>query len=225
MPRLIDLSHPLEPATPPWPGNPPVEVTVLDAIPASRGVGKRPLPGEPRHANVTAFRTCNHTGTHMDAPAHFYHGLPTIEQVPLEQCVGPAVLVDVSGVGPRAEITPSHLIPSEEAIVTTTKLVLRTGWSEHWGRDDYFLDYPVLSEETANWLVARRVHLIGVDTPSVDREPNPAHFAILGSHAVIVENLTNLDRIVSDVFDLIVLPLPLRGLDGSPVRAIARVTA
>jgi kynurenine formamidase len=223
MPRLIDLSHPLEPSTPPWPGNPPVAVTILNAIPASRGVGKRPHPGEPNHVNASAFSTCNHTGTHMDAPTHFYHGLPTIDRVPLDHCVGPAALVDLAGLAPRTEITPSHLVPSEEAIVATSRVVLRTGWSEHWRRDDYFTDYPVLSEEAANWLVARRVHLIGVDTPSVDREPNPAHFALLGSNAEIVENLTNLDQIESQVFELIVLPLPLRGLDGSPVRAVARI--
>lgn len=116
MSRLIDLSHPLEPETPPWPGNPPTEISVLDAIPASRGVGRRPQPGDPRHANVTAFRTCNHTGTHMDAPTHFYHGLPTIDQIPLEHCVGPAVLVDVTHVGPRGEITPTDLLPHEEKI-------------------------------------------------------------------------------------------------------------
>src|SRR3712207_3619224 len=101
MTRLIDLSHPLHPETPPWPGNPPVEVDVLNAIPESRGAGRRPAPNEPRHVNVTAFRTCNHTGTHMDAPLHFYNGVPTIDQLPLEQCVGQAVLIDVTSVAPR----------------------------------------------------------------------------------------------------------------------------
>jgi arylformamidase len=222
--RLIDLSHPLHPATPPWPGNPPVEVSVLDEIPTSRGAGRRPAPGEPRHANVTAFRTCNHTGTHMDAPAHFYHGVPTIDQIPLEQCIGPAVLVDVRRVGPRGVIEPADLAPLEESITLYQKIVFRTDWSDHWESPDYFVEYPVLSEETAAWLVARGVHLVGVDTPSVDREPNPVHFTLLGSHAVIVENLTNLGEIKGPLFELIVVPLPLRGLDGSPVRAVARVS-
>ena len=221
MTRLIDLSHPLHPATPPWPGNPPVEVSVLNAIPASRGAGRRPAPGEPPHVNVTAFRTCNHTGTHMDAPTHFYHGVPTIDQIPLEQCIGPAVLVDVRRVGLRGVIEPADLVPLEESIIQSHKVVLRTGWSDHWESADYFLDYPVLSEATADWLVAHGVHLVGVDTPSVDREPNPVHFVLLGSHAVIVENLTNLGSINAPLFELIVVPLPLRGLDGSPVRAVA----
>lgn len=224
MEKLIDLTHPLHTETPPWPGNPPLEVTVLEAIPASRGVGRRPRPGDPQQVNVTAFRTCNHTGTHMDAPTHFYHGLPTIDQVPLEHVIGPAVLVDLNHMASRAEIGTADLAPFEEPIITTRKVVLRTGWSSHWGKVDYFVDYPVLAEETAIWMVERGVQLIGVDTPSVDFDPHPAHYTILESLAVIVENLTNLEFIPPGLFELIVLPLPLRGLDGSPVRAVARVS-
>jgi kynurenine formamidase len=221
--RLIDLSHPLERATPPWPGNPGVDFEVVAAIPAERGPGWRRSRDEPVCCHTTCFRTCNHTGTHMDAPAHFYNGVPTIERVPLDHCIGPAALVDVGHVGARAEIAPADLIAHRDAIAATRKVVLRTGWSSRWGHDDYFRDYPVLSEETAAWLIERRVHLVGVDTPSVDRDPNPAHYLLLGSHAVIVENLTGLESIGRDVFELIVLPLPLRGLEASPVRAVARV--
>jgi kynurenine formamidase len=159
----------------------------------------------------------------MDAPAHFYNGVPTIEQVPLDRCTGPAVLIDASHLGSRGEITPADLIAHADAVAATGKVVFRTGWSARWGQDDYFRDFPVLTEATAEWLVARGVHLVGVDTPSVDREPNPAHFVLLGAHAVIVENLTALEAIPGDVFELIVLPLPLRGLEASPVRAVARV--
>lgn len=221
--RLIDLSHPLEAATPPWPGNPGVDVDVLAAIPSERGPAFRPGPGEPVCCNTTAFRTCNHTGTHMDAPAHFYNGVPTIERIPLDHCIGPAVLVDLGDLGVRGEIRPADLAPHEGPIAATGKVVIRTGWSARWGQDDYFRDYPFLSDETAEWLVGRKVHLIGVDTPSVDHDPHPAHHVLLGSHAVIVENLTRLESIGREVFELIVVPLPLRGLEASPVRAVARV--
>jgi kynurenine formamidase len=221
--RLIDLSHLLEAATPPWPGNPPVEIAILDAIPAERRPDQRGVPGQPGCVNTSAFRTCNHTGTHMDAPAHFYNGVPTIEQVPLDLCLGPAALVDIRHCGPRGEITPADLAPHGDTIVATSRVVLWTGWSDHWGCADYFRDYPVLSEATAAWLVERGVRLVGVDTPSVDREPNSAHYVLLGAHAVIVENLTGLEQIGTNVFELIVLPLPLRGLEASPVRAVARV--
>ena len=178
-------------------------------------------PDDPVACNTTAFLTCNHTGTHMDAPAHFYNGVPTIDKVPLEQCVGPAVLVDVRPIGPRSEITPAVLARQEEAIRAAGKVVFWTGWSSRWGDRNYFADYPVLSEATAMWLVERDVHLVGIDTPSPDRDPHPVHYILLGANMVIVENLTGLDRIGRDIFDLIVIPLPLRGLEASPVRAIA----
>ncbi len=221
--RLIDLSHPLDAATPPWPGNPGVDVDVLSAIPADWGPGRRGGTSEPVYCNTTAFRTCNHTGTHMDAPAHFYNGVPTIEQVPLNHCIGPAALVEVGHVGARGAIARTDLIAHEDRITETGKVVFRTGWSRRWGEGDYFRDYPVLSEEAADWLVQRRVHLVGLDTPSVDYEPHPVHYVLLGARAVIVENLTNLHLIERPTFELIVLPLPLRGLEASPVRAMARV--
>ena len=64
------------------------------------------------------------------------------------------------------------------------------------------------------WLVERGVHLVGMDTPSPDRDPHPAHYVLLGANMVIVENLTGLERIGRDVFELIVVPLPLRGPGG-----------
>jgi kynurenine formamidase len=221
--RLIDLSHSLDADTPPWPGNPGVDVDILSAIPAEWGPGHRGGTTEPVYCNTTAFRTCNHTGTHMDAPAHFYNGVPTIEQVPLDRCIGPAALVDASHVGARGVITPADLVGDGDRIVSTRKVVFRTGWSSQWGADDYFRDYPVLSEDAAEWLVERRVHLVGLDAPSVDYEPHPVHYILLGSHAVIVENLTRLESIGCPIFELIVVPLPLRGLEASPVRAVARV--
>jgi arylformamidase len=223
--RLIDLSHPLEVSTPPWPGNPPVEVVVISTIPADRGPGDRGKSGTPVQCNTTTFLTCNHTGTHMDAPAHFYNGRPTIEQMPLDHCIGPAALVDVRHIGPRGEITPADFAMRQEAIDATGKVVFWTGWSSRWGQDGYFDDYPVLSEATALWLVDRGVHLLAVDTPSPDRDPHSVHYILLAANMVIVENLTSLERIGRDVFDLIVVPLPLKGLEASPVRAVASVTS
>jgi arylformamidase len=223
--RLIDLSHPLEVATPPWPGNPPVKFVAVSAIPPERGPLDCCAPGEPVACNTTAFLTCNHTGTHMDAPAHFYNGVRTIEQVPLEMCIGPAALVDARRIGPQGEISPKDLLASENAIRSTGKVVLWTGWSSRWGQAGYFDDYPVLSESAATWLVERGVHLVGMDTPSPDRDPHPVHYILLAANMVIVENLRGLEQIDRVIFDLIVMPLPLKGLEASPVRAIAALPA
>jgi arylformamidase len=221
--RLIDLSHPLSVSTPPWPGNPGVDVTLLAQIPASCGPSGRGVDGQPGICNVSAFRTCTHTGTHMDAPAHFYNGVPTIDQIPLSQCIGPAVLIRLSEKRPREEITVQELSPFKSSIARTRKVVLDMGWAKRWGMANYFLDFPAIGEAAARWLIEHGVELVGVDTPSVDREPYPVHYALLEAHAVIVENLTNLNAVTQTEFELMVAPLPLIGLEASPVRAVAIV--
>ena len=103
------------------------------------------------------------------------------------------------------------------------KVILNTGWASRWGTPEYFTDHPCLSAASAEFLVECGVHLVGIDMPSVDRPPFPAHLALLGNGVVIVENLTNLREIGADEFELAALPLSLVGRDGSPVRAIASV--
>jgi kynurenine formamidase len=157
----------------------------------------------------------------MDAPAHFYNGVRTIDQIPPEQFIGAAALVDARGVAPRAEITPAYFANCEPAIRAACKVIFWTGWSSRWGQAGYFDDYPVLSESAAQWLAERGVHLVGMDTPSPDRDPHPVHYILLGANMVIVENLRGLEQIGRDIFELIVVPLALEGLEASPVRAIA----
>ena len=79
----------------------------------------------------------------------------------------------------------------------------------------------MLTGEAAKFLVNCGVHLVGVDFPSVDRPPFEAHLEFLGHNVVILENLTRLEQIPSEVFQLIAIPLKLRGREASPVRAIA----
>ncbi len=213
---VIDLSHVLALETPVFPGDPPVALEVLDAT-------SWPKPDGTRALNCGRIATGLHTGTHMDAPFHFYGDGTTIERVPLEQCAGPALLVRLRDHGPLAEITPADLTPYAVALRGTGRVVLDTGWSRRWGQPEYFTEHPVLTGEAATFLLEHGVRLVGVDFPSVDRPPYPAHLALLGAGAVIVENLAHLDRIVAGRFTLVALPLPIAGRDGSPVRAVAIV--
>lgn len=220
--RFVDLSHPLQPATPPWPGNPPMRVQVLDAIDAGQPEGQ-PTPDCPGYLNATCFSTCNHTGTHMDAPAHFFNGVHTIDRVPLHRCIGPCTRIRLHACPPNTTIHPADLEPAAEAARRTGKLLIDTGWAAHWGARDYFTAYPVLSADAAQWLVETGLHLVGIDTPAVDHPPHPAHRILLGAEALIIENLTNLEALDVDVFELIATPLPLQGLEASPIRAVARL--
>jgi len=203
--RIVDLSQPLDAATPVYPGDGPVRVTVLDQT----------------SVNLSRIDLCVHSGTHMDAPFHFFQGAETIDRIPLERCVGLARLIDLRDIAAGGEIRREHLERRRDAPLRAHAAVLHTGWSDQWGAPHYFGDHPCLAADAAQFLVDCGVQLVGVDMPSVDHAPYPAHQILLRAGVPIVENLTNLDAIGADLFQLIVLPLKLAGRDGSPVRAVA----
>ena len=195
----IDLSHPISKATPPFPGDPTVEIIRLDETDESKD--------EPRkNLNIGRLAMCLHCGTHMDAPYHFFGNGKTIDQIPLENHV----------------ITCGTLATTELANIQPRKLIIRTGWESHWLKKDYFTSHPVFSRDGARFLVDLGVELVGVDFPSVDHRPNEAHREILGRAVLIVENLTNLGAIPQGWIEFSATPLAILGRDGSPVRAIAR---
>ena len=204
--RIVDLSQPLGDGTPFFPGDGPVRVTAL----------------EEGSVNLSRIDFSVHTGTHMDAPFHFFSDAETIDRVSLDRCMGPARLVDLRGIAPRAEIRREHLAPPS-ALLRAHAVILHTGWSKHWNEPHYFTGHPCLSAGAAEFLVGCGVKLVGVDMPSVDRAPYPAHRILLGAGVPIVENLANLEAIGADLFQIVVLPLKLAGRDGSPVRAAALV--
>ena len=215
--QIIDLSHSLSSATPAFPGDPSLEIRVLDSALTQSVAGER-------HLNSSHLSMGLHCGTHMDAPFHFFQDAATIDQVLLDRCVGPALLVRLPTAEHGSTIDREHLVQFESGLRETTRVVLNTGWHHRWGMDDYFSEHPVITGEAAQFLVDCGVLLIGVDTPSVDRAPFPAHLVFLGNVVLIVENLTNLDAISVDTFELIATPLKIAGRDGSPVRAVAIVS-
>jgi kynurenine formamidase len=120
-----------------------------------------------------------------------------------------------------SQITAADLAPYEAAMRQTSRVILHTGWFQRWGEANYFSEHPAIAEDAARLLVGCGVDLVGVDTPSVDHPPYATHFILLGANLLIVENLTNLDRIQRDHFHFTALPLKITGRDGSPVRVVA----
>jgi arylformamidase len=215
-PQIIDLSHPLSPDTPVFPGDPAVQVTIFDSTDTPNVTGGR-------HLNCSHIGMSLHCGTHMDAPFHFVQDAATIDRVLLDCCMGPAVLIrlpwDVHGL----TIEREHLAGHESQLCACRRVVFTTLWHRRWGAANYLSAHPVITGPAAQLLVDWGVQLVGVDTPSVDRPPFEAHLALLGHGVLIVENLTNLDAIPVDAFQLVALPLKILGRDGSPVRAVALV--
>lgn len=214
-PTLVDLTQDLSDNTPFFPGDDQPRISVLETAGGMHPSGRRSL-------NNSRLETCVHCGTHIDAPFHFFNEGLTIDQVALEACVGPAILLDLRFLQPRQSILPAHLADARERIQKTRRVVLQTGWSKNWGDPKYFTDYPVISEEAAELIVSLGVLMVGVDTPSVDDPPFPAHLALLGNGVLIVENLTNLDRISEERFYFTAAPLKIVGRDASPTRAFAQ---
>ncbi len=213
-PSIVDLSHALDPNTPVFADYPPVEIEVLESTGPPQPDGRRSL-------NSSRIAVGMHCGTHMDAPFHFFEDRCRIDRIPLDRFVGPSVLADVELSGGRGRIEPEHLTHLRDALQRTRKVVIKTGWYKRWGDPGYFTDFPVVSGSAAEFLVECGVHLFGIDTPSVDDPPFPAHLVLLGNDVVIVENLTNLDAVDGDLFQLVVLPLKITDREASPARAIA----
>jgi kynurenine formamidase len=215
--RYIDLSHPLREDTPAFPGDPPPKITILDSTDTPSAAGERRL-------NSSHLALGVHCGTHMDAPFHFFGDSVTIDRVPINRCIGPTALVRLPFETYGLSIEPEHLLPHLQRIGEAGRVVINTGWHHRWGAENYFRDHPVITGAAARLLVGQAIFLIGVDTPSVDRPPFEAHLELLGAGVLIVENLTNLDAIEADEFELIATPLAIVGRDGSPVRAVAVVS-
>ncbi|MEQ8846767.1 cyclase family protein [Botrimarina sp.] len=211
---IHDLTHPLSPSTPVYPGDDGVAIDVVD-------VAAEPSPDAPRRLNNSRLSLGLHNGTHIDACFHFFNDRPTIDRAPLGQCCGPATVLDLSSTSRAGVIDLGDLESERREIVGRRVLLVHTGWDKRFGAADYFSLHPVITGEAARALVEWGVTLIGVDFPSVDRDPFEAHVQFLGAGTLIVENLRGLGALVGREVEFFALPLPVLGRDASPVRAIA----
>lgn len=176
--------------------------------------------------NATTLSLYSHCGTHADAPRHFLPEGATLDQQALEVCVGPAILVDVAPAQPKELITVQHLGDLAINLEPGARLLIRTDWYKRAGTPEYRDELPRISQALAQWMVERKVKLLGVEPPSVAdvnnlQELTEVHQTLFRGNVMIVEGLANLDQITTATVEFIALPLKVMGGDGSPVRAIA----
>lgn len=168
----------------------------------------------------------DHIGTHVDAPFHYFPDKGTIESVPLERMVGPAVWLDLSAKPPEEPVTPEML----EAACTTAGVTVQPGdillfraWpGDH--TDEGFLACAGLNGAAAEWAVARGVKALGCDlaTPDDPRDlTRPVHLALLGRGIPIMEHIMYLETVPVHRFQFVGVPLRIKGATGSPIRAMA----
>jgi arylformamidase len=198
---MHDVSVPIRHDMPIYDGNPGVELERVSSI----------ANGDP--ANVSKLTMGAHTGTHVDAPLHFIDGAPGAEGILLDALVGPAVVVDATGVEALGQAELEGLGIPEGA----ERVLLKTRNSELWARTDFTRDFLRLDGSGARFVVERGIRTIGIDYLSIgDRE---AHRELLGAGVVPVEGL-DLREIEPGPYTLICLPLDVVGSDGGPARAV-----
>ena len=190
---IIDISRPIGPDTPVWPGDPPVVVEPVARL----------RDGDP--ADVSRLALGTHTGTHVDPPAHFLPGTATVDALPLDVLIGPAVVAQFSSAPIDGAALEATALPAGSA-----RLLLKTGAAA-----------GTVTPDGARWLVERGVRLVGADTLSIEPETDdyPVHRTLLGAGVVIVEGL-DLAAVGPGAYQLVCLPLRIVDGDGAPARAV-----
>lgn len=176
--------------------------------------------------NLELLFLSSHTGTHLDAPYHFVKTGIKIHQIPLDRLVGNGILIKIRK-GKNQSITKNDLILFERKhgnIPKNSSIFFYTEWQKNLNSNYYFINNPGLSESAATYLVSKKINLVGIDSPSIDLGQDKifkVHKILAKNNILIVENLSNLNKISSKQFDFVILPLKLKNATGSPVRAIA----
>jgi arylformamidase len=203
--KLIDISRPIQNGMVVWPGDTPTEFSFA----ATKAGGYS--------ANVGRLVVSMHAGTHVDAPYHFADAGEKMDEVALDTYVGPARVIDARGCD---ELTMDLFTPFDWR--ATPRALIRTDcWK---AAAEFPSGWPRYAPDLPSWLGAHGVRLIGMDFPSVDQPTSKdllTHHALEAAHVLILENL-DLHHVEPGVYELIALPLKVRGGDGSPVRAALR---
>ncbi|MFQ5768045.1 MAG: cyclase family protein [Acidobacteriota bacterium] len=208
MALLYDISPPVSPDLPVWPGDtPPSREVLLDM-----------RKGD--HLTLCTLHSTVHAGAHADAPSHYGADAPAIHERPLELYLGKCQVMKLPP--SRGQRLGRGALPVD---VTAPRLLLATGSfpDPHCFNQD-FSSYSV---ELVDMLHGLGVRLIGIDTPSVDlfnSKNLPVHKTCLAHDMAILEGLV-LDHVPAGEYELIALPLHLVGFDASPVRAVLRALA
>ena len=201
--KVYDVSLTIYPGMLVWPGNPPVTVDTVKSI--ARGDS----------SNISLLHIGTHTATHVDAPCHFIPGAPGIDSIPPEVLLGRARLFHL----PEAHHIDRKLLEGLD-LKGVTRLLLGTRNSARLKQGQLDLDYAFVSADAARYLVDMGIKLVGVDYLSIEeyqREGWPTHRSLLGAGVVIVEGL-DFTGVPPGDYELLCLPLKIRGSDGAPAR-------
>jgi arylformamidase len=167
-----------------------------------------------------------HSATHVDSPAHFAEGAPTIDKVPIKKYVAKGVVLDFTREAPKHSITrgdiASRLEKAGQKVGPGWMLFFHSGYTAK-SRTSEWLNHPQLSEDACKYIVELGVEAVGFDAPGPDFSPFPAHKTLLPKMISIYENLDNLDKLLNKEFLFVGAPIALTGGSAAPVRAVALI--
>lgn len=201
---ILDISLPLHPDVPCWPGKSPLALKPMRDM--SRG----------DQCTCHAISMDIHLGTHIDAPCHFIRDGATVDKIPIATMVGPCRVVEFLEDG--AYEIPAQIMAEH----SVERVLFKTRNSKLLSFSKFDPKFVALSESLAANLVERGVRLVGIDYFSVDcfeSENKAVHRTLLQAGVVILEGI-NLSAVEPGDYELVALPLNIRGAEGSPVRAI-----
>lgn len=224
--RILDLSYAISDKLVPWPGDEKFFEAQVNATVEKNGYFTR------------SFWMLEHYGTHLDAPAHFPPGKTTVDQIPVKQLFGPAVVMDVQSEGGK---DADYLLPVPKVeewekrhgrIPQGAIVLLRTGWASRWPDVKRYrnqdaagtMHFPGFSAPAVKVLMERKVSGLGCDTLSIDygaSQDFAVHHLALGAGLYHLENLADLRELPETGAFLIVAPVKLEGGSGGPVRVFA----
>ncbi len=204
--KIIDLSYKITDNMPVFPGDDMViidEAKILDRD----------------YYNAISLKTGMHVGTHIDIPKHLIADNRTIDEIPIEKFISKGVLLDVKGqdiIGFKKEY--------ENMIEENDIVLLYTGFAElYYEPNKYYNSYPVVDEDLAEFLISKKIKMLGIDTPSPDKVPFNIHKKFFKHDIFIIENLTNLGELTHiDSFEIHAVPLKIKA-EASLVRAFAMI--
>ena len=220
--QVVDLSRPIHTKMPVFPA---IAKTFLGVY---LGHTETLRPGNvSSQANILMM--CDHAGTHIDSPLHFNPQGTGIDQMPVENMVGNAVVLDFSARQSGDIVTPEDIEVALKKINVNPKdlkfVLFRTGAAELYGTDKYFGHFLEIRADSVEWMLDRGILVFGVDAATVDRDPTrTTHMLMRKRVCYHIENLANLDKLpLGRVFTFICNPLLMLNSSAAPFRALALV--
>jgi arylformamidase len=213
--RLVDLSHTVSDGLTTYPGLPAPVISEHLSFDESHD----------RYAEGTEFsigriEMVSNTGTYLDTPGHRHRDGHDLSGLPLEKCaLLPALVVDAPAIG------AATLALFEGLPVTGRAVLVRTGWSDHFGTPKYgAAEHPFLATDAAAWLADAGAVLVGIDSVNIDDTSGgerPVHTLLLAREVPVVEHLTGLDQLPATGATFSAVPVKVEGMSTFPVRAFA----